>query len=101
MRVFEVAKELDVPAEALVHLLREMDVPVRSHMSDLADEHVARLRTVVERERRHGHDIAAPPAAAEAPVGGRRRRKREDLPPAEERAEPAAAQAGAEAAAPV
>jgi translation initiation factor IF-2 len=98
MRVFEVAKELDVPAEALVHLLREMDVPVRSHMSDLADEHVARLRTVVERERRHGHAIAAPPAADDQPAGGRRRRKREDLPPAEE---PAAVEAAAEPAAPV
>jgi translation initiation factor IF-2 len=98
MRVFEVAKELDVPAEALVHLLREMDVPVRSHMSDLADEHVARLRTVVERERRHGHAIAAPPAAEEAPAGGRRRRKREDLPAAPEAP---AAEAAAEPAAPV
>ncbi|HEX2078527.1 MAG TPA: translation initiation factor IF-2 N-terminal domain-containing protein, partial [Longimicrobium sp.] len=94
MRVFEVAKELDVPAEALVHLLREMDVPVRSHMSDLAEEHVARLRTVVKRERRLGHAIAAPANAAEAAAGGRRRRKREDLPapePAAEEAAPAAA----------
>jgi translation initiation factor IF-2 len=96
MRVFEVAKELDVPAEALVHLLREMDVPVRSHMSDLAEEHVARLRTVVERERRLGHAIAAPATAADAPVAGRRRRKREDLPATETEAEEAAPVAAAQ-----
>jgi translation initiation factor IF-2 len=82
MRVFEVAKELSVPAESLVHLLREMDIPVRSHMTDLADEHVARLRTVIERERRLGHKIpAGAPEAAGAEAGGpkRRRRKREEV----------------------
>jgi len=47
MRVFEVAKDLSVPAEGLVQLLREMDIPVRSHMSDISDEHVARVRTLL------------------------------------------------------
>ncbi|HEU4556375.1 MAG TPA: translation initiation factor IF-2 N-terminal domain-containing protein [Longimicrobium sp.] len=61
MRVFEVAKELNVPAEALVHLLREMDIPVRSHMSEISDEHVARVRTWVERERRLGEMVSALP----------------------------------------
>jgi translation initiation factor IF-2 len=79
MRVFEVAKEFDVSSEALVHLLREMDVPVRSHMTLLADEHVARLRTVLERERRQGHQSAD--KAIEAAIGDvqsapRRRRRR-------------------------
>src|SRR4051812_40765905 len=91
MRVFEVAKELSVPAEALVQLLRELDIPVRSHMSDISDEHVARVRTWLERERRLGHrDVGE---AVEAAIGDaasaprRRRRKREDLPEGE--AEPA------------
>jgi len=99
MRVFEVAKELSVPAEALVQLLREMDIPVRSHMSDISDEHVARVRTWLERERRLGHrDVGE---AVEAAIGDaasaprRRRRKREDLP---EGAEPEAAEASAAAA---
>jgi translation initiation factor IF-2 len=84
MRVYEVAKELDVSAEALVHLLREMDIPVRSHMTPLADEHVARLRTVLERERRLGHVNTV--EAVEAAIGDvqqaprRRRRVREDQP---------------------
>ena len=58
MRVFELANEFNVPSEALVHLLREMEIPVRSHMTSLSDEHVARLRTVLERERRQGHTSA-------------------------------------------
>jgi translation initiation factor IF-2 len=79
MRVFEVAKEFNVSSEALVHLLREMDIPVRSHMTLLADEHVARLRTVLERERRLGHQSAD--KAIEAAIGDvqsapRRRRRR-------------------------
>src|SRR5688500_16043091 len=88
MRVFEVAKDLSVPAERLVHLLREMDIPVRSHMTDLADEHDARLRTLLERERRRGHKETT--EAVEAAIGDvasgprRRRRKREDLPEAED-----------------
>jgi translation initiation factor IF-2 len=91
MRVFEVAKELSVPAEALVQLLREMDIPVRSHMSDISDEHVARVRTWLERERRLGHrDVGE---AVEAAIGDaasaprRRRRKKEDLPEGPEPAE--------------
>ena len=48
MRVYEVAKELSVTSEALVHLLREMDVPVRSHMTQLGEEHIARLRPTFE-----------------------------------------------------
>jgi translation initiation factor IF-2 len=81
MRVYELAKELNVSAEALVHLLREMDIPVRSHMTPLSEEHVARLRTVLERERRLGHRnleeavSAAIGDVAQAPK--RRRRVRE------------------------
>ena len=78
MRVYEVAKEFSVTSEALVHLLREMDIPVRSHMTLLADEHVARLRTVLERERRLGHNTAerAIEAAIEDAHSGPRRRTR-------------------------
>jgi translation initiation factor IF-2 len=81
MRVFEVAKELDVASEALVHLLREMDIPVRSHMTMLSDEHVARLRTVLERERRAGHrtaNAAVGAAIEDATAGPRRRRRRRE-----------------------
>ena len=86
MRVYDVAKEFNVSSEALVHLLREMDIPVRSHMTQLADEHVARLRTVLERERRLGKGTGA--AAVEAAIedaqtGGRRRARRRRVEPGE------------------
>ena len=89
MRVYEVAKELNLSPEALVHLLRELDVPVRSHMTALAEEHVARVRTMLERGRRRG--LQDMEAAAEAAIGDvqsstRRRRRRavdtEDTPAA-------------------
>ncbi|HEU4556376.1 MAG TPA: hypothetical protein VFS20_00960, partial [Longimicrobium sp.] len=77
--MYEVAQEFDVTSEALVHLLREMDIPVRSHMTLLAEEHVARLRTVLERERRLGHktsEAAIEHAIEDAGSGTRRRRRR-------------------------
>ncbi|HSU13446.1 translation initiation factor IF-2 [Longimicrobium sp.] len=77
MRVFEVAKELSVPAEALVHLLREMDIPVRSHMSEITDEHAARVRTRIEREIRLGHrDVGEAVEAAIGEVASAPRRRR-------------------------
>lgn len=104
MRVDEIAKELDVSAESLVQLLREMDIPVRSHMSQLSDGQIARLRTVMERERRLGH--ASSGRAIEAAIednqgAGRRRRRRkadETTSPVADAAEAMAAEA-AEAAA--
>jgi translation initiation factor IF-2 len=100
MRVYEVAKEFSVTSEALVHLLREMEIPVRSHMTQLADEHVSRLRTVLERERRSGRATAS--AAIEAVVvdagaapSRRRRRPKAEVEAAEQEAE-AAAEAAAE-----
>jgi translation initiation factor IF-2 len=81
MRVFEVAKELDVPSETLVQMLRGMEIPVRSHMTQLSDEHVARLRTVMERERRSGRlkvEEPAPAASDDAGASRRRRRRRAD-----------------------
>src|SRR3954465_993247 len=88
MRVFEVASQLNVPAEALVHLLREMDIPVRSHMSDISDEHVARVRTWIERERRLGHrDVGEAVEAAIGDVASAPRRRRRKVEAADEGAE--------------
>ena len=103
MRVYELAKELNVPSDALVHLLREMNVGVKSHMSQLGDDQVARVRATFERERRSGHDNAAEAIGAaieDAQTGPRRRRRRRaaeaEAEPTEV-AEPVAAASGAEA----
>jgi translation initiation factor IF-2 len=52
MRVYELAKEFGIKSESLLHLLREMDIPVRSHMSALDEDQVARARTRLERDKR-------------------------------------------------
>jgi translation initiation factor IF-2 len=65
-----------------------MDVPVRSHLSPLSDDQVARIRARWEREKRAR--VAAPPAAAR-----RRRGAATAAPAAEAKPEPAAPAEGA------
>ena len=70
MRVYELAKEFDVTSERVIHLLREMDVPVRSHMSALDEGQVARARTRLERDKRR------PDEAGKGGTATKRRRRR-------------------------
>jgi translation initiation factor IF-2 len=114
--VSELANEFGVPAEEVVSLLRQMDIPIRSHMSMLTDDQVARIRARWERDKRVRAErqsappatarrrrtaaaqepvTAPPPATADAPI--RRRRKAADVQAAAE--EQAAAHAAAQAAA--
>ncbi len=74
LRVHDLAGEFGVPSDEVMNLLRQMDVPVRSHLSPLSDDQVARLRARWEREKRAR--VAAPPAAT------RRRRGTAAAPPA-------------------
>ena len=77
LRVNELAGEFGISSEELMTMLRSMDVPVRSHLSQLSDEQIARLRARWEREKRARQEkpAAAPArrrrgaaAAAAAPV---------------------------------
>ncbi len=70
LRVYELAREFEVKTEELIQLLREMELPVRSHMSSLDDGQVARIRTRLERDKRR------PDSASKDEAGGRRRRRR-------------------------
>ena len=89
-RVYEVAEELGVESSQLIGILREMEVPVRSHMSVVDEGQIARLHARLERERRTGS--AAPASRSEASPRRRRRRVKpepielllEDVAPAEE-----------------
>src|SRR5438270_14077912 len=95
------AGEFGISSDEVVTLLRQMDVPVRSHLSLLTDEQIARLRARWEREKRvRAEKQSAPPttarrrrttAAAPAPepvaaaageTGIRRRRRPEVVAPA-------------------
>ena len=88
LRVHDLASEFGISSDEVVNLLRQMDVPVRSHLSPLSDDQVARIRARWEREKRAR--VAAPPATA------RRRRGAATATPAPEaKAEPAPAAEGA------
>ena len=129
LRVHDLAGEFGVSNDELIGMLRSMDVPVRSHLSTLTDEQVARLRARWEREKRARQEkpasapsrrrrgtaatkaaVAAPvePEASAEPVK-RRRRRAADIAAAEEAAaveasaaaEVAESEAPAETAAPV
>ncbi len=87
LRVHDLAGEFGVPSDEVINLLRQMDVPVRSHLSPLSDDQVARIRARWEREKRAR--VAAPPAATR-----RRRGTAAAAPPPEANPEPAAASEG-------
>ncbi|HUQ47489.1 MAG TPA: translation initiation factor IF-2 [Gemmatimonadaceae bacterium] len=109
--VNDMAGEFGISVDEVINLLRTMDVPVRSHMTPLTDDQVARIRARWEREkrarattpaaaptrRRRGAAPAVealPPAPEPAADAGRRRRRAVEAPapsPVEEGAEPQAA----------
>ncbi len=63
--VTDMAAEFGIPSDEVVALLRQMDVPVRSHLSPLTDDQIARARARWEREKRdRAQKQAAPPAPA-------------------------------------
>lgn len=80
LRVNDMAGEFGITADEVIGLLRQMDVPVRSHLTVLSDDQVARIRARWEREKR---------ARLEKPAAAPSRRRRTAAPAAPE--EPAAA----------
>src|SRR5215218_697356 len=67
------AGEFGVSTEEVINLLRQMDVPVRSHLTLLTDDQVSRVRARWEREKRV---IAQRQAAAAQPAAGSARRRK-------------------------
>ena len=54
------AGEFGLDADEVIGMLRSMDVPVRSHLTVLTDDQVARVRARWEREKRARHEKSAP-----------------------------------------
>ncbi|MEA3245490.1 MAG: translation initiation factor IF-2 N-terminal domain-containing protein, partial [Gemmatimonadota bacterium] len=52
LRVTDLATEFGISSEEVVAMLRTLDVVVRSHVTPLTDDQVARARTRWEREKR-------------------------------------------------
>ncbi|MBA3645812.1 MAG: translation initiation factor IF-2 [Gemmatimonadaceae bacterium] len=77
LRVHDLAGEFGITTEEVVELLRKMDVAVKSHLSPLSDDQVARIRARWEREKRAR--VATPAAPA------RRRRSGTAAAPAAEK----------------
>lgn len=50
-RVYELAKELNLSSEALLKVLEEMEISVKSHMSSLAPEQVVEVRDRFDQEK--------------------------------------------------
>jgi translation initiation factor IF-2 len=105
LRVNDLAGEFGITTEEVMDLLRKMDVPVRSPISQLNDDQVARVRVRWEREKRHRQekpaaaptrrrrapaaDVAPAPTSASEPAAsgsGVRRRRRVATPEVEETA---------------
>jgi len=113
MRVHDLAAEFGVASDELMKLLREMDIFVRSHLSALEEDKVARVRARWEREKRKekapapakGRRRAAPKPKAKAveapppPVEARPKRRRRTAAEVAAQEAEAAAAAAAEAAA--
>ena len=72
--VNDMAGEFGISVDEVINLLRQMDVPVRSHMTPLSDDQVARIRARWEREKR---------ARATAPAAAPARRRRGAAPAVE------------------
>ena len=70
LRVHDMAGEFGISADEVIALLRQMDVPVRSHLSLLTDDQVSRIRARWEREKRVRAEKAQP-----APAAASRRRR--------------------------
>jgi translation initiation factor IF-2 len=81
MQVIDLANDLRVSAEGLVHLLREMGIPVADPSSEVREADVSRILARIERERRAGHKevseaLEAAIEDAQAAHRPRRRRRR-------------------------
>jgi translation initiation factor IF-2 len=83
------AGEFGISADEVLALLRQMELPVRSHLTVLTDDQVSRIRVRWEREKRVRAEKAQP-----APAAGAARRRRAGAP---EPAAPATTEADAPA----
>src|SRR5467141_473683 len=50
-RVYEVAKDMGMSSEALVHILKSLSVEVKSHMSSVSDDVIEQVRSKLAREK--------------------------------------------------
>ncbi len=90
IRVYELARDLNMKNKALLEKLKDMDVPVRSHMSSLDEDTVLKVKSNL-----HGKSTEDMEATRVKPTVIRRRKKTatEEMPAEGESAETEAAEA--------
>jgi len=69
MRVYELAKDLNLDSKRLIALMRRLGLDVKNHMSTLDDETVQRMRDIVSGKASHPAKPTAKPSGG-SPVGG-------------------------------
>lgn len=82
LRVSDLAAEFGIVSDEVIQILRQLDIPFRSHLSPLTDDQVAIIRARWEREKRAKSSPPPPPAT------GSRRRKAATTAEADKPAEP-------------
>ena len=72
-RVYQLAKEYDIPSKDFVTLLNQYDVPVKNHMSALTDDQISRFKGTFKKEDWDKNKSRR----AEAPAGNPGKRRQE------------------------
>ncbi|MFO7718710.1 MAG: translation initiation factor IF-2, partial [Desulfohalobium sp.] len=99
MRVRELSNELGLSNKELLHLLRELGIQVKSHMSGLADEEVEQVRQRVQTGGQDQEAVQKRTTRSGVIVRRRRRGQKAETEEAEAVEEPGAAEAEAQASA--
>ncbi|HSL62466.1 MAG TPA: translation initiation factor IF-2 [Desulfotignum sp.] len=79
LRVYELAKDLNMTNRALLNKIKEMDIDVKSHMSSLEDSAVKEIKTNLFGKARQKEDLKVRPSVI------RRRRKKASVEPEAEK----------------
>jgi translation initiation factor IF-2 len=51
VRVYEAAREFNISSEALLEIIRSMDIPVKSHMSSITEDVVGKIKEKIQKEK--------------------------------------------------
>ncbi|MEW5774384.1 MAG: translation initiation factor IF-2 N-terminal domain-containing protein, partial [Thermodesulfobacteriota bacterium] len=80
IRIRDLALELGVGNKDLIQVCRELDIPVRSHMSSLSDEEAAEVRARLSTQSKSPAEVVT---TKEVQPGAVLRRRRKRVPRAE------------------
>jgi len=68
VRVYQIAKELNIPTKELIAALKGRGVEVRNFLASLSDENVALARSIFSPAKDDVHPWSHPPASNDDPL---------------------------------